>query len=136
MDWNALGDWLWLSLRNLSDIAPLATLLAVVIAFLSYRGTLKQKTQSDDRNAWWSRVQWALDSALSDDPQRRETGLVAIEHMHTSPWATSIDLALLRSMARAVMDETLELGFQDDPEALEPLDQEEQIEDNGVKEES
>lgn len=57
MDWNALGDWLWLSLRNLSDIAPLATLLAVVIAFLSYRGTLKQKTQSDDRNAWWSRVQ-------------------------------------------------------------------------------
>jgi len=135
MDWNALGDWLWLSLRNLSDIAPLATLLAVVIAFLSYRGTLKQKTQSDDRNAWWSRVQWALDSALSDDPQRRETGLVAIEHMHTSPWATSIDLALLRSMARAVMDETLELGFQDDPEELEPLDQEEQIVDTEVKEE-
>ncbi|APF41157.1 hypothetical protein BHE16_09285 [Neomicrococcus aestuarii] len=73
---------------------------------------------------------------LSDDPQRRETGLVAIEHMHTSPWATSIDLALLRSIARAVMDETLELGFQDDPEELEPLDQEEQIEDTEVKEES
>ncbi|WP_157103273.1 hypothetical protein [Neomicrococcus aestuarii] len=56
--------------------------------------------------------------------------------MHTSPWATSIDLALLRSIARAVMDETLELGFQDDPEELEPLDQEEQIEDTEVKEES
>jgi hypothetical protein len=108
MDVNAVGDWIWLSLKNLSSVAPLGTLLAVVVAYFSYRGTIQQKTLADNRNAWWNRVQWAIDAALSDDEQRRATGMAAIEEMQDSELATAADQALLAAMANAIVDETLE----------------------------
>lgn len=108
MDLNAVGDWIWLSLKNLSSVAPLGTLLAVVVAYFSYRGTIRQKTLADNRNAWWNRVQWAIDAALSDDEQRRATGMAAIEEMQDSELATAADQALLAAMANAIVDETLE----------------------------
>lgn len=108
MDLNAVGDWIWASLQNLSSVAPLGALLAVVVAYFSYRGTIRQKTLADNRNAWWSRVQWAIDAALSNDEQRRATGMVAIEEMQDSELATVTDQALLAAMANAIVDETIE----------------------------
>lgn len=108
MNLNAVGDWIWASLQNLSSIAPLGTLLAVVVAYFSYRGTIRQKTLADNRNAWWNRVQWAIDAALSDDEQRRATGMAAIEQMQDSELATIPDQAFLAAMANAIVDEALE----------------------------
>lgn len=88
---NAFGDWIWASVQQLSTVAPLGTLLAVIVGYVSYRGTVRQKARSDDRNAWWSRVQWAMDAALSDDEQRRSTGLAALEQMQDSRLADSQD---------------------------------------------
>jgi hypothetical protein len=119
MDLNAVGDWIWVFLQNLSSIAPLGTLLAVLVAYFSYRGTIRQKTLADNRNAWWSRVQWAIDAALSDDEQRRATGMAAIEEMQDSELATVADQALLAAMANAIVDETLEeLETDDEPPEL------------------
>jgi hypothetical protein len=114
-DWSGLGDWIWASLLGLAAIAPLGTFLAVVVAYISYlqkvradRRALGQKTEADNRNAWWSRVQWAIDAALSDDEQRRATGMAAIEQMQDSELATDADQELLAAMANAVLDETVE----------------------------
>lgn len=115
MDWNEVGDWLWTSLLGLSAIAPLGTFLAVLVAYFSYlqkaradRKAIEQKTEADNRNAWWNRVQWAIDAALSDDEQRRATGMAAIEQMQDSELATIADQELLAAMAYAVLEETLE----------------------------
>lgn len=109
MDLNTFGDWIWASLQQLSGVAPLGTLLAVLVAYFSYRGTIQQKSLADNRNAWWNRVQWAIDAALSDDEQRRATGMAAIEQMQDSELATVADQALLAAMANAIVDETLEI---------------------------
>jgi hypothetical protein len=39
------------------------------------RRALKQKTAADNRAEWWRRAQWALDSSLSEDPDRAKLGL-------------------------------------------------------------
>ena len=111
MDWNSLGDWIWQTLLDLALLAPLGTLMAVVIAYTAYvqrstadRLTIQQKTEADNRNAWWSRVQWAIDACLSDDRQRRTTGLVAIEQMQASSLATSGDQKLLEAIALEVLE--------------------------------
>jgi hypothetical protein len=129
MDWNAVGDWIWMSLQNLSTVAPLGTLLAVLVAYFSYRGTIEQKTEADNRNAWWSRVQWAIDAALSDDEQRRATGMAAIEQMQDSELATEADQSLLAAMANAIVDETLE-ELETDEDARELVVESESIGDN------
>ncbi len=118
MDVDAVGDWIWAALQELSGIAPLGTLLAVIVAYFSYRGTVRQKTLADNRNAWWSRVQWAIDAALSDNEQRRATGMAAIEQMQDSELATVSDQALLAAMANAVVDETLDILELDDEAGL------------------
>jgi hypothetical protein len=129
MDWNAVGDWIWMSLQNLSTVAPLGTLLAVLVAYFSYRGTIRQKTLADNRNAWWSRVQWAIDAALSDDEQRRATGMAAIEQMQDSELATDADQSLLAAMANAIVDETLE-ELESEEDARELVVETESIGDN------
>jgi hypothetical protein len=136
MDWNAVGDWIWMSLQNLSTVAPLGTLLAVLVAYFSYRGTIRQKTLADNRNAWWSRVQWAIDAALSDDEQRRATGMAAIEQMQDSELATEADQSLLVAMANAIVDETLEEleELETDEDARELVVENESIGDNKLSE--
>ncbi|MFL4479341.1 hypothetical protein ACIPUB_13820 [Paeniglutamicibacter sp. ORCA_105] len=114
MELHAIGDWIWASLQELSGIAPLGALLAVIVAYFSYRGTVRQKTLADNRNAWWNRAQWAIDAALSYGEQRRATGMAAIEQMQDSELATTADQALLAAMADAVVDETLDILGADD----------------------
>lgn len=107
MDTEDIGDWVWETLVDLAKIAPLGTLVAAIVAFVAYRGTVKQKRDADNRNAWWSRVQWAIDASLSDDEQTRATGMAAVAEMQDSEWATDADQALLKVMAAAVRDETV-----------------------------
>lgn len=81
----------------LGALGPLAVLLSAVLAGLigwntlkqrtaadaraltqkrqADAGALEQKTSADNRAEWWRRAQWALDSSLSDDPDRAKLGL-------------------------------------------------------------
>ena len=49
-----------------------------------------------------------MDAALSDDDQRRSTGLTALEQMQDSRLADSQDQVLLAAMAREIVAETIE----------------------------
>ncbi|EMY32489.1 hypothetical protein D477_019873 [Arthrobacter crystallopoietes BAB-32] len=74
---------------------PLATLLAAVIAGSIAWRALKQRSLADRRAEWWGRAQWALESALSDDPARRETGLGVLGILATSSLATDEEIEIL-----------------------------------------
>ena len=112
---NSFGDWVWQSLQQLSTVAPLGTLLAVMVGYFSYRGTIRQKTLADNRSSWWNRVQWAIDASLSEDKQRRVTGLAALGQMQDSPLADAADQVLLTAMANEVVAGSFEyLGLDEE----------------------
>ena len=87
------AEW-WQVLAALGPLAILVSaLLATAISWWTLRqrtaadalalaqkresdaGALKQKTEADNRNEWWKRAQWAIDSSLADDPDRAKVGL-------------------------------------------------------------
>ncbi|MCT2089448.1 hypothetical protein M3D92_09110 [Micrococcus terreus] len=133
MDVYAVGDWIWVSLENLSSVAPLGTFLAVVVAYSSYRGTIRQKTTADNRSAWWNRVQWAMDAAMDDDDQRRATGMAAIEMMQDSELATPADQAFLSVVAYTVVVDTL-TDIAGTPAEDDVMTEAEPLSDNGSDE--
>jgi hypothetical protein len=96
-------DW-W---QNVALFSPAAVLLAAVLAALinwrilrqrtkadntaleqkreADRKALEQKTAADNRAEWWRRAQWALDSSLSDDPDRAKLGLGIMTVLAANP---------------------------------------------------
>lgn len=71
------GDWVWQSLVMLAGIAPLGTFIVAIVALVTYR----TKKAADRRGVWWQRAEWAIDHALSADPQTRSAGLAAMRVM-------------------------------------------------------
>jgi len=91
----------------LGALGPLAVLLSAIVAGLIGWNTLKQrtaadalalaqkreadakaldqKTKADSRAEWWRRAQWALDSSLSDDPDRAKLGLGIMAVLASNP---------------------------------------------------
>lgn len=53
--------------RGVQALAGLATVAVAIFAAIIARGTLNQKRESDERNRWWERMQWALDKYTSDN---------------------------------------------------------------------
>lgn len=69
------ADW-W---QVLSALGPLAILAGGILAAVIGWGTLRQRTEADSRAEWWKRTQWAIDSSLSEDPDRAKVGLGLME---------------------------------------------------------
>ena len=86
-------EW-WQNVALFSPVAVLlAAALAAVINFFILRqrtqadvkaleqkriadeSALRQKKEADSKAEWWKRAQWALDSSLSDNPDRAKLGL-------------------------------------------------------------
>jgi hypothetical protein len=103
------AEW-WQVLAALGPLAILiGAVLAAVISWWTLRqrtaadalalaqrreadtGSLKQKTEADSRAEWWRRTQWAIDSALSIDPDRAKVGLGLMEVLaETAPGAEEL----------------------------------------------
>lgn len=87
--------------QNVALFSPMAVLFAAILAavinffILSQRtaadgraleqkrladeSALRQKEAADSKAEWWKRAQWALDSSLSDNPDRVTLGLGIME---------------------------------------------------------
>lgn len=94
-------------------LGPLAILLAAVITgvigWLSFRQSqraleqeieddrlnFEQKALADQKNQWWERVQWALDSAFFGDGNRKAAGIAMIRVLSEPEWLTKEELLLL-----------------------------------------
>lgn len=93
--------------QNVALFSPAAVLLAALIAALinwrilrqrtradataleqkrvADQSALEQKSSADSRAEWWRRAQWALDSSLSDDPDRAKLGLGIMTVLASNP---------------------------------------------------
>ncbi|TYD00072.1 hypothetical protein FQ377_00965 [Arthrobacter echini] len=87
-------------------LAPLAVLLAAVLAAITAfaslrqratadRAALGQRRRADDRAEWWRRTQWGIDAATSADPVRQEAGVKALLQLSSSELATEEDRLIL-----------------------------------------
>ena len=105
---NRLGDWLWASSLDLAPVAPLGVFATATIAFVAYRTTLRQKRETDERSAWWNRVQWAMDASFSENEEKQRAGFKALKYMaiHDQPFR-SADQNFLGAVGRDAVDEVL-----------------------------
>jgi hypothetical protein len=95
------------------SLAPVLTLLVVLVAFLAYL----QKSKADKRSQWWVRAQWGIESTFSDDDRRQEIGLVVMDSLDRSGLATKEDHALFSQTAFYAVQEQEEELLAEDLEA-------------------
>jgi hypothetical protein len=98
------GHWLKEWVPVFGPLLPLVTLVVAWVAYKAYR----QKSEADRRDQWWKRVQWAIDTALEDDPQKRLVGLTVLTQLKDSELAMDEDQRLMDAVAIAVRTETME----------------------------
>lgn len=67
--------------RSVQAFAGVATVAVAIFAATIARGTLEQKRESDERNRWWERTQWALDKFVSEDPLEQVLGATTFEQL-------------------------------------------------------
>lgn len=90
----------------LSALGPLAVLTAALLTFalgwktLNQRrradaAALAQRREADQRSEWWARAQWAIESSLSEDPRRQETGLGVLNLLAQSELAGEEEIAII-----------------------------------------
>ncbi|XKH58349.1 hypothetical protein LG293_17130 (plasmid) [Citricoccus nitrophenolicus] len=131
MDMNAAGDWAWHSLVRLAEVAPLATLAAAAAAAIA----IVQKSRSDRRQAWWDRLRWATDTALSENEKSKRVGIAAVKAVQRMPPLRAEDQQLLEAVGDEVLTEEVEgleiIAFTDSPDVDESLKPEDNESDKG-----
>ena len=66
-------------------VTATAVVLGLVVQGLLAVRTLRQRRLSDDREARWARIQWAVDHTLSLDPAAQEVGAAALYRLIDGP---------------------------------------------------
>lgn len=74
------------------------TLVVGVLATLGVVGTLLQRNRSENRDAWWSRFEWALESTYSENASRRQDGWRVLGVLAESTLATRTEEDLILSL--------------------------------------
>lgn len=96
-----LPAWLQIAIA----VGPVGLLLVGLVgsgvAYSSYR----QRRHADRRAEWWRRVQFAVEMALSDDPETSRVGAELLGALGTIDEATSKDTRLLKQILRIIRDE-------------------------------
>ncbi len=102
----------WLQIVAAS--APLATLIAALIAAGIAVVTLVQRHRADKRDQWWKRVQSAMDLAINGELPAKLVGLKAPSQLGQSKLLAHEEEELLFEVGAAVQDLVI------DTVALEP----------------
>lgn len=97
-----VADTNWLT--TVATLTPEATGLAAIVALTIGWFTILQKTQTDRRDQWWKRAQWALELALDPAAEkeskeaagiRRRFALQVLQDLAASPLASTDDARLV-----------------------------------------
>lgn len=86
-------------------LAPTGVVFAALVAYKAYR----QRLVADKRDQWWTRAQWAIDSALDSRVDVKLTGLKVLTSLKAGSLATPEDVALFNSIARGIQND-IEMG--------------------------
>jgi hypothetical protein len=94
-----------------------------VAAFVVLGGavlTIWQKSRTDRRELWWTRVQWAADKSVDPDPGSRDIGAAALASLAAEKVKHAGDRNLLGAIANNELADVAKLvAAQDSHEALE-----------------
>jgi hypothetical protein len=86
-------------LDELTDVSPLVTALAAIVAPTLGVATIRQRSTADRRHQWWKRAQWALDLCLdvNEDDDRASVGFAVLQVLAESALATKDELRVLEA---------------------------------------
>lgn len=97
---SVVPDWLLI----VAAAAPLATLLAALIAGTIAAVALIQRHRADKRDQWWKRAQWAMDLAITGDLPAKLVGLKALSQLGQSKLLAREEEEFLFEIGAAVQD--------------------------------
>ncbi len=81
-------------LESITDLFPLLTTVAVLVALLG----LLQRHRADARTAWWERVRWSAEQALSPSEEHRRAGDAVLQTLLDEGRTLRSDAALFRAL--------------------------------------
>ncbi len=86
-------------LHTLSQLGPVATGVAALVALAVGLVTVRQRREADRRDQWWKRAQWALDLVLSpsESEPRAAVGFAVLERLAMSDLARREELLVLEA---------------------------------------
>lgn len=84
--------------------APLATLIAALIAAGIAVVTLVQRHRADKRDQWWKRAQWAMDLAINGELPAKLVGVKALNQLGQSKLLAREEEEFLFEVGAAVQD--------------------------------
>lgn len=88
--------------------APLATLIAALIAAGIAVVTLIQRHRADKRDQWWKRAQWAMDLAINGELPAKLVGLKALSQLGQSKLLAREEEEFLFEVGAAAQDLVLD----------------------------
>ncbi|WP_155990617.1 hypothetical protein [Paraoerskovia marina] len=89
----------------IGDLAPAATALAGVAAFIIGMGTLLHRAKSEARSQWWERMQWATDHRLdTTSGEKHEVGSEVLYALIDSPLADEDELRVIDAVLAVALD--------------------------------
>jgi hypothetical protein len=88
--------------------APLATLVAALIAAGIAAVTLVQRHRADKRDQWWKRAQWAMDLAINGELPAKLVGVKALSQLGQSKLLAREEEEFLFEVGAAVQDLVLD----------------------------
>jgi hypothetical protein len=87
-------DWL----DALARLGPAATGVAALVALAVGIATVRQRDRADQRDQWWERARWALETTTAADDETARRGWAVLRHLYDSDLASGDEQGLLRSL--------------------------------------
>ena len=85
-------------------LAPTGVFFVALVAYRAYR----QRLLADKRDQWWTRAQWAIDTALDTNVDVKLTGLTVLTSLKADSLATPEDVALFDSISGGIQTEIVD----------------------------
>ena len=100
------------TLDNISELGPIATALAAVVALIVGIIAVTQKSKADRRDQWWKRAQWAIEQTFKDNEEQQALGFRVLQVLANSDLAAPEEIQILESLTTPEI-EPLAPGVQD-----------------------
>ena len=94
---------------DLSDLAPVATLVVASVALYVGLRTIRQRDLADRRDQWWKRFVWATELTAGEDLAAKELGLDVLELLGRSRLAGREEVEILEAGLTAALTRRLEV---------------------------
>src|SRR4051794_7912883 len=86
------------TLETISQLGPIATGLAAIVALIVGLVAVTQKSRADRRDQWWKRAQWAIEQTFKDDEEQQALRFRVLQVLGESKLAADEELLLLESL--------------------------------------